>query len=52
MVDGGDWKKIAGDMEKAAEEALAAAENKDGKAMQAAFSRLDKACTVCHEKYK
>jgi hypothetical protein len=49
---GGDWKKYASEMEKASEDALDAANKKDGKAMQAAFSRLDKACTNCHEKFK
>jgi hypothetical protein len=49
---GSEWKKLAEDMQKASEDALVAADKKDGKAMVDAFSRLDKACTVCHEKFK
>ena len=47
-----EWKKYAVDMQTASEEAMAAAAKKDGKAMLAAFGRLDKACTICHEKFK
>lgn len=49
-----DWKKLAEDMTSASEEAykLASAEKKDGKALMASMSRIDKACTVCHEKFK
>jgi hypothetical protein len=47
-----EWKKWASDMTTAAEEAMTAAQKRDGKATMAAFSRVDKACTVCHEKAK
>lgn len=47
-----EWKKLATDMQTASQEAVAAAAKKDGKAMMAAFGRIDKACTVCHEKFK
>ncbi len=47
-----DWKKYAADMSAAADEAMKAAKSKDGKAVMNAFGKVDKACTVCHEKAK
>ena len=48
-VSAGDWKKYATDMTAAAADAMKAAKSGDGKAVLTAYSRVDRACTVCHE---
>jgi hypothetical protein len=48
-VSAADWKKYADDMTAASADAMKAAKNGDGKAVASAFSRVDRACTVCHE---
>jgi len=49
-----EWKKYATDMQTSAEQILelASKDKPDGKSLVQAFSRLDRACTVCHEKFK
>lgn len=47
-----DWDESNNAMREAAKEVLAAANAKDAKKMQAAYFKLDGACTSCHDKFK